>query len=51
VLGDDDRALVREDLKKMYAIHKKFPEITIVPAHDERFFINIPNLEKMNIAH
>lgn len=51
VLGDDDRALVRENLKKMYAIHEKFPEITIVPAHDERSFINIPNLERMNIAH
>ena len=48
MLGDNDRALVRENLKKMYAIHEKFPEITIVPAHDERSFINIPNLEKMN---
>ena len=47
-LGDDDRALVRENLQKMYAIHKKFPNITIVPAHDERAFINIPTLEKMN---
>lgn len=48
VLGDDDRSLVRENLKIMYAIHKKFPEITIVPAHDERAFLNIPMLEKMN---
>ena len=48
VLGDDDRALVQENLKKVYAIHNKFPEITIVPAHDERAFISIPNLKKMN---
>ena len=47
-LGDDDRALVRESLQKMYAIHKKFPDIAIVPSHDKRAFISIPTLEKMN---
>jgi N-acyl homoserine lactone hydrolase len=51
VSGDDDRALVRENLQKMYAIHKKFPAITIVPAHDERAFISIPTLEKMKTSN
>ena len=49
-LGDDDRALVRENLQKMYAIHEKFPAITIMPAHDERAFISIPTLELMNTS-
>jgi N-acyl homoserine lactone hydrolase len=49
-LGDDDRTLVRENLQKMYAIHEKFPAITIVPAHDARAFISILTLEKMNTS-
>lgn len=44
-LCDDDRALVRENLQKMYAIHEKFPGVTTVPAHDERAFKNTPTLK------
>lgn len=42
MLGDSDRGAVRTNLKKMYAIRKKYPEIQIVPAHDARAFSSIP---------
>jgi len=28
----------------MIAIHERYPEITIVPAHDQRVFAEIPRL-------
>lgn len=42
ILGDSDRKAVRNNLKNMYAIKKRYPEIEIVPAHDARAFNPIP---------
>lgn len=41
-LGDSDPAGVRENLLRMAAIHERFPEIVLVPAHDARGFASIP---------
>lgn len=42
ILADSDRKAVRDNLKKMYAIKKKYPQIEIIPAHDARAFNSIP---------
>ncbi len=44
-LADSDEKAVQENLKKVYALHKKFPELHIVPAHDSRAFERIPGWE------
>jgi glyoxylase-like metal-dependent hydrolase (beta-lactamase superfamily II) len=44
LLGDNNEQLVCENLKKMYAIIQKHPEIKLVPAHDPRAFEQIPGL-------
>lgn len=46
-LGDADRAAVRQNLQHMYAIHQKYPEIQLVPAHDPRAFKNIPMINAL----
>lgn len=43
-LADDDAALVRENLLRMSAIAARFPEITLVPAHEARGFATMPRL-------
>jgi N-acyl homoserine lactone hydrolase len=43
-LGDEDPSGVREQLLRMAAISVRFPEITLVPAHDERGFAELPRL-------
>lgn len=43
-LGDIDRTGVQDNLRRMYAIAKKYPQIIIVPAHDARPIGNIPAL-------
>lgn len=45
-LGDDDAAGVRESLLRMSAIAQRFPEITLVPAHDARGFAELPALRR-----
>jgi len=44
-LADNDEAGVRENLLRMAAIAAKYPELTIVPAHDLRGFAGMPLLE------
>lgn len=44
ILGDNNSKQVRENLLRMAAIAKRFPKITIVPAHDPRAFESIPFL-------
>jgi N-acyl homoserine lactone hydrolase len=40
--ADSDAEKVRENILKIAAISAKFPEIILVPAHDERGFAEIP---------
>ncbi len=42
LLADNNRPVLREHLKKLYAIHQRFPQIQMIPAHDERAFRQIP---------
>lgn len=42
--GDQNPELVREGLLRMAAIVKRFPEMTLVPAHESRAFAGIPML-------
>jgi N-acyl homoserine lactone hydrolase len=44
-LADSDEVLVRGQLLHVAAIAAKFPDLTIVPAHDARAFAGIPVLE------
>jgi hypothetical protein len=41
---DDDPAGVRVDLLRMAAVAHRYPQITIVPAHDARGFSGFPTL-------
>lgn len=43
-MADADAALVRENILKMAALAKRFPELEIVPAHDARSFESVPAL-------
>ncbi len=40
--GETDEAAVRENILRMNAIVTRFPEITLVPAHDARGFAAFP---------
>jgi N-acyl homoserine lactone hydrolase len=42
--GDQNPALVREGLLRMAAVVKRFPEMTLVPAHESRAYAQIPVL-------
>lgn len=42
--ADDDPALVRDHLLRMAAVAERFPQITLVPAHDVRGFAGLPRL-------
>lgn len=42
--GDQNPTLVRDGLLRMAAIMKRFPEITLVPAHESRGYAQIPVL-------
>lgn len=44
ILGDDDPAGVRANIARVAAIAARFPELTIVPAHDARGFTGLPEL-------
>lgn len=44
-LADVDPAEVRENILRMAAVVARFPEITIVPAHDARAFAELPLLQ------
>jgi glyoxylase-like metal-dependent hydrolase (beta-lactamase superfamily II) len=41
LIGEDD-ALVRESIVRVAAIHRRFPEIVMVPAHDRRAAAEMP---------
>lgn len=41
LIGEDDEA-VRENITRVAAIHKRFPEIVMVPAHDSRVAAKLP---------
>lgn len=41
LLAEDD-AQVRENIARVAAIHKRFPEIQMLPAHDQRPAVSIP---------
>lgn len=43
-IADWDESRVREGLLKMAAVAKRFPEMTLVPAHDARGFADMPTL-------
>jgi N-acyl homoserine lactone hydrolase len=43
-LGDDDPKSLDENMLRMTAIEARFPEISIVPAHDSRGFADLPKL-------
>jgi hypothetical protein len=42
--ADDDPGQVRDNLLRMAAIAERFPQITLVPAHDARGFAGLPRL-------
>lgn len=42
MLVDDDAGAVREQLRHLAAIHQRFPEIQMVPAHDARVAAGLP---------
>jgi len=41
---DVDEKAVRGNMLRMIAINERYPEITIVPAHDQRVFADLPRL-------
>lgn len=41
-LADRDAALVRENLLRMAALAARWPELELVPAHDQRAFASLP---------
>ena len=41
---DADEEVLRRSLLRMIAIHERYPEIDIVPAHDRRAYAGIPRL-------
>jgi len=43
-LADHDPGLVRADLLRIAAILARFPEFTVIPAHDARSFAKLPPL-------
>ena len=43
-LADHEPSGVRDGLLRMAAIAKRFPDLTLVPAHDQRGFAGIPTL-------
>jgi len=45
-LGDHDPARLRESLLRVAAIHARFPEVTLVAAHDPRGFATLPTLRR-----
>ncbi len=44
--ADVNPALVRENLLRMAAIATRFPDLTLVPAHESRAFVGIPSMAK-----
>lgn len=44
-LADSDASRVRETLSRMSAIAARFPELVLVPAHDQRGFAGMPRLD------
>jgi glyoxylase-like metal-dependent hydrolase (beta-lactamase superfamily II) len=45
-LADVDPGAVRENIRRMSAIAQRFPEFTLVPAHDSRGFASMPTLSE-----
>lgn len=43
-LADADPSAVRDNVLRMAAIAARFPDLTIVPAHEARAFVDIPTL-------
>jgi N-acyl homoserine lactone hydrolase len=41
-LVDSDPALVRENIARVAAVHRRFPEVTLLPAHDARAMARLP---------
>ena len=41
---DVDDETLRRSLFRMIAIHERYPEIAIVPAHDQRAYADLPRL-------
>lgn len=50
-LADDDTKAIRDNLKKVYAINKRYPEIEIVPSHDARVFNSLPPFNNDSKIH
>lgn len=48
-LADDNSKAIRGNLKKVYAIHKKHPEIEIIPSHDVRLFNALPLFRESDV--
>lgn len=46
LLGEDEEVL-RSTLLRLIGIHERYPEITIVPAHDPRGFADMPRLSSL----
>jgi N-acyl homoserine lactone hydrolase len=43
-LGDTDPGAVRAELARVAAMHARYPELELVPAHDPRGYVHIPAL-------
>ena len=43
MIGEDDNG-VRENIERIVAIHKKYPQIHLLPAHDASAFRMLPVL-------
>jgi glyoxylase-like metal-dependent hydrolase (beta-lactamase superfamily II) len=52
-LADVDEETLRSSLLRMIAIHERYPEIAIVPAHDPSAYADIPRLpsEPQRLSH
>lgn len=47
---DVDEKTLQTSLLRVVAIHERYPEITIVPAHDQRAYADIPRLRRLAAA-
>ena len=50
LLGDDDPAGTRQNLLKMVSVMERFPEMIVVPAHDQRAYAQMARLPNVTAA-
>lgn len=49
-IGDSDPAAVRAELDRIAALHARYPQIELVPAHDPRGYARIPPLGRLDAS-